>query len=92
LEQDTDQPNATAAANETDQQQASHDPQGQIGPALDPAATEEQQNQTGQSAGQQQQNQTGQSAGQQQQNQTGQSAGPLDQILEPFKGLLGGGQ
>ncbi len=82
LEQDTDQPNATAAANETDQQQADHDPQGQVGPALDPTATEQQQNQTGQQAGGQQQ----------QQNQTGQAAGPLDQILEPFKGLLGGGQ
>ncbi|MBA3283534.1 MAG: hypothetical protein H0U27_00550, partial [Nitrosopumilus sp.] len=42
-----------------------------------------------QPAGQQQQNQTGQQqpAGQQQQNQ---SKGPLDQILEPFRGLLGG--
>jgi hypothetical protein len=87
LEQDTDQPNATAAANETDQQQADHDPQAQIGPALDPSAAP-QQNQTEQQqpAGEQQQ-----PAGQQQ-NQTGQAAGPLDQILEPFKGLLGGGQ
>ena len=120
LEQDTDQPNATAAANETDQQQADHDPQAQIGPALDPSAApqqnqteqqqpagdQQQQNQTGQQGGQQQegqqQNQTGQQEGQQQnqtgqqegqqQNQTGQSAGPLDQILEPFKGLLGGSQ
>jgi hypothetical protein len=89
LEQDTDQPNATAAANETDQQQADHDPQAQIGPALDQSASP-QQNQTEQQqpAGEQQQNQTGQ----QQQNQTGQAAGPLDQILAPFKGLLGGGQ
>jgi hypothetical protein len=89
LEQDTDQPNATAAANETDQQQADHDPQAQTGPALDPSAGQQQQNQTGQPAGQQQQNQTGQPAGQQQQNQ---SKGMLDQLLEPFKGLMGGNQ
>ncbi len=94
LEQDTDQPNATAAANETDQQQAGHDPQGQIGPSLDPSA-QPQQNQTEQQqppqqAGQQeQQNQTGQQAGQQQQNQS-QGQGPLDQILGPLRGLLGG--
>ncbi len=90
LEQDTDQPNATAAANETDQQQADHDPQGQIGPALDPSAAP-QQNQTEQQqpAGQeQQQNQTGQPAGQEQQQN--QSKGPLDQLLEPFRGLMGG--
>ncbi|MEJ7641649.1 MAG: hypothetical protein WKF36_05570, partial [Candidatus Nitrosocosmicus sp.] len=54
LEQDTDQPNAAAAANETDQKQANHEPQGQIGPALDQSAGQQQQNQTGQSAGQQQ--------------------------------------
>ena len=66
LEQDTDQPNATAAANETDQKQAGHTPQSQVGPALDQSAgQQQQQNQTGQSAGQQQQqNQTEQSAGQ----------------------------
>ncbi len=97
LEQDTDQPNATAATQETDQQQADHAPQGQIGPALDPSAapqqnqTEQQQPAGGQQEGQQQ-NQTGQPAGGQQQQQQNQSKGPLDQILEPFKGLLGGGQ
>ncbi len=96
LEQDTDQPNATAAANETDQQQAGHDPQGQIGPSLDPSA-QPQQNQTEQQqppqqAGEQpQQNQTGQQqAGEQPQQNQSQGQGPLDQILGPIKGLFGG--
>jgi hypothetical protein len=92
LEQDTDQPNATAAANETDQQQLQHTPQSQVGPAIDPSAgPESQQNQTSQGQQQnqtsqgQQQNQTSQGQQQPQQNQTG---GPLDQLMK----LFGGGQ
>jgi hypothetical protein len=88
LEQDTDK---SKAGQETDEQKLGHNPQGQVGPAIDQSNPV--QNQTGQ--GQQQpgqpgQNQTGQ--GQQQPGQPGQnqSKGPLDQIGQTLGGLFGG--
>jgi len=97
LEQDTDK---SKAGQETDEQKLGHNPQGQVGPALDQSTP--QQNQTSQ--GQQQSGQSGQnqtSQGQQQsgQNQTSQgqqqsgqnqSKGPLDQIGQTLSGLFGG--
>jgi hypothetical protein len=88
LEQDTDK---SKAGQETDEQKLGHNPQGQVGPALDQSTP--QQNQTSQ--GQQQSGQSGQnqtSQGQQQSGQSGQnqSKGPLDQIGQTLSGLFGG--
>jgi hypothetical protein len=94
LEQDTDK---SKAGQETDEQKLGHNPQGQVGPALDQSTP--QQNQTSQGQQQSGQNQTSQGQQQSGQNQTSQgqqqsgqnqSKGPLDQIGQTLSGLFGG--